>query len=708
MRIKRAKINLSIILLILIGYSCSFNNDRIAKSKEFDFYIDRIEQNDTIALAIDNQEIESNYFGDKKRWKLSDTLTDFPYFRTPSPLLNAVYQLSLEEAKNINKEISLSDLCYSTTLALAVINPQKCKELLLQKVEQFNIQQNTDKINGWPVNSQRILWGLASCKVYNVTGDKVWQRKIFTITKRAVDADLNVIWNYEKQLFRGSADAANTIYPSSFTPIDIFNSYSLRTQVLYYRNLQLLIDMGSLLNRDMLSYEHLLGALKRSITVNFWLPKQQRFAGYICGNNNFLKSEQQDILAEAMGVIWNIFDDTQQLMVMQQMPFLDFGIPTILPLYQNRNAEISALTQAYCTRALAKSNCTRSVNRGIANMVRTTALTLENSNSWSVKNGKPISLESNGLGTSATLSLYYDVLLGLRLDKNKVGITPFIPKKIGQNDTIRVRNLKYRNTILNVDIIGYGNKIAQCSINEKVFDKAEIAATAEGEQNIVIHMNNKLPKQIRIVKGKKSEMLKTPKLKVKNDTIFWRKNTTAKRYKLYKNGKLWLSVTDTFFPDTIYKPYWISVQSIGRKNQKSNCSKELLLKPDTYQRIVDAGIFQSFNTKPYVMLHADSVFAFRVRVPRDGRYRIAFIYDANAEKNGCITRSFWNNDNYLGTCVFPVYVSNKQEVMCTNAIEMEVFRGYNKFKLTNEKFNRQNNSLPDRLKIKKIKLIRVE
>ncbi len=708
MQIKTAKINLLIILLILIGYSCSFNSDRIAKLKKFAFYIDRIEQNDTIALATDNQEIESNYFGDRKRRKLSDTLTDFPLFTSPSPLLNVVYQLSLEEAKNINKEISLSDLCYSSILALAVIKPQKCKELLLQKVEQFNIQQNTDKTNGWPVNSQRVLWGMASYKVYNITGDKVWLRKIFTITKRAVDADLNVIWNYKKQLFRGSVDVANTIYPSNFTPIDIFNSYSLRTQVLYYRNLQLLIDMGRLLNRDMLSYKHLQRALKRSITVNFWLPKQQIFAGYICGNNNFLKSEQRDILAEAMGVIWDIFDDTKQLILTQEMPFWDFGIPTILPLYQNRNAEISALTQAYCTKALVKGNCTKSVNWGIANTVRTTALTLKNSNSWSAITGKPIPFTSNGLGAASVLSLYYDVLLGLHLDNDKAGITPFIPKKIGQNDTIRVRNLKYRNSILNVDIIGYGNKIAQCTINKKVSDKAEIAATVEGEQNIVIHMNNKLPKQIRIIKGERSEMLKTPKLKVKNDTIFWGKNTTAKRYKLYKNGKLWLSVTDTFFPDTIYKPYWFSVQSIGRKNQKSNYSKELLLKPGAYQRIVNAGIFQSFNTKPYVILHADSVFTFRVRVPRDGRYLIAFIYDADVEKNGCISRSFWNNDNYLGTCVFPVYVSNKQEVMCTNAIEMEVFRGYNKFKLTNEKFNRQNNSLPDRLKIKKIKLIRVE
>ncbi len=478
--------------------------------------------------------------------------------------------------------------------------------------------------------------------------------------------------------------------------------------MLYARNLQLLVRMGKILDRDVKCYEQLLFALKKSIVANFWLPKHKYFANCIYGYRKFFKVEERDVLAETMGIVWNIFEKSEQQKLVQSIPLFDFGVPNKLPIYLNENAVTTALTQAYYTRAAVKTNCAKSVGFGLNYMLRAIALPLKRIKSWNIETGEFIDKKITESGAAAMLSLYYDVLLGVRLHTDKMVFSPFIPKEIGRNDSIEVKGLKYRNAEINIKIIGYGNSVESCTINRDSVGKPEILSTAKGLQQIVIYMNNQLPKQKGLKKGKSVVRIKQPILQLKDDTVFWHRQKNAKQYNLYKNGKLWKSVTDTFFTDTVTKPYWLAVQTQGVKQQKSLCSKEVLLRPFAYRRVVDATIFHTDTTKPYVLFQRNFVYNFKLRVPREGIYRIALWYHAKSSEKGCITRSFWKNDNYLGAYVFSLDKMKENTIRRTNFIEMEVFKGKNDFSVTNEKFNWRNNRESDKLKITKIEIIRVE
>ncbi len=198
MQKKLPLIFLGFIFLFSVCSSCDFGGEKAFKLKQFTCYPDRVVSGYDTVEATNNGKIISNYMGDNLKWKLSDSLQLFPAFTCSSPLLNAVYQFSLEKTLPINNQTELVPLCYHTLFALAITNPEKSKELLLQKVKQFTISEN----NVYPINLQHLWWGMAAWKVYKITGDKAWLRKIFTIEKRAISTDLDITWNYEKQLFR--------------------------------------------------------------------------------------------------------------------------------------------------------------------------------------------------------------------------------------------------------------------------------------------------------------------------------------------------------------------------------------------------------------------------------------------------------------------------------------------------------------------------
>lgn len=106
----------------------------------------------------------------RPEWKLKNDIAQYPEFKSESPLLNAIYRLSLDELKqDIEADSTFRtgdkwggvwtrDISYSIVLSLAMLEPEVAKISLMKKVKDGHIIQDTGTGGAWPVSSDRVVW----------------------------------------------------------------------------------------------------------------------------------------------------------------------------------------------------------------------------------------------------------------------------------------------------------------------------------------------------------------------------------------------------------------------------------------------------------------------------------------------------------------------------------------------------------------------
>ena len=162
-------------------------------------------------------------------WKLKEDISIYPQLSTDILLLDALYNLSLEEAI-LDSEVDgtfrtgakwpgvwTRDISYSVVLAFAIIEPEISKNSLRRKVNRNRIIQDTGSGGAWPVSTDRSTWALAAWEIYLVTGDQDWLREAFEVIKNSVEDDLNTIVSPHNGLFLGESsflDWRKQTYPS--------------------------------------------------------------------------------------------------------------------------------------------------------------------------------------------------------------------------------------------------------------------------------------------------------------------------------------------------------------------------------------------------------------------------------------------------------------------------------------------------------------
>ena len=151
----------------------------VYQSSHFAVWADRVTEGPFTAQALSPNEIQSNYPVDGKdagnrRWKLQTDVSRYPQFQSSYPIVDAVYNLSLEELKkDIRPDrtfmagakwegVWTRDISYSILLALVAVEPEVAKASLLRKVKNGRIIQDTGSGGSWPVSSDRLTWALAA------------------------------------------------------------------------------------------------------------------------------------------------------------------------------------------------------------------------------------------------------------------------------------------------------------------------------------------------------------------------------------------------------------------------------------------------------------------------------------------------------------------------------------------------------------------
>ena len=80
----------------------------------------------------------------------------------------------------------------------------------------------------------------------------------------------------------------------------------------------------------------------------------------------------------------------------------------------------------------------------------------------------------------------YRIFFGMRFEDAGLRFEPFVPE--AYQGSFKLSNFNYRNSILTIELKGYGNKIESIQLDGQKLEDATIPADLNGEHNIVIQM----------------------------------------------------------------------------------------------------------------------------------------------------------------------------------------------------------------------------
>ncbi|MEM8896183.1 MAG: hypothetical protein AAGC88_16515 [Bacteroidota bacterium] len=208
-----------------LGYYEAFDGSRVAKDDFKAFYIaggsepmtwdfvnlgqSGLQLSETDQAGIYSITLTLNPYNEAdyadKEWNLTQDVSAKPKYESDQPLVDALFNLSLEEAiLNIEPDSTLRtgakwggvwtrDVSYSILLSFAYHEPEVAKISLLRKVNRDRIIQDTGSGGAYPVSSDRTTWALAAWELYKTTGDQEWLKTAHDVIKNTLEDDAKVL-----------------------------------------------------------------------------------------------------------------------------------------------------------------------------------------------------------------------------------------------------------------------------------------------------------------------------------------------------------------------------------------------------------------------------------------------------------------------------------------------------------------------------------
>lgn len=671
---------------------------------------------------------------------IQSDLSKYPGFISSQLITEILYNLSLEEMiKDIRPDqtfmagkewngVWTRDISYSILLSLAILEPEIAKNSLMRKVKNKRIIQDTGTGGSWPCSTDRQTWALAAWEVFKFTGDKKWLKTAYEIISNSMEDDIKVAFNPSTGLFYGESsflDWRKQTYPVWMEPIDIYLSQNLGTNAVFYQTLNILGEMGELLSIKN-AYTEKAEALKNSINKYLWLEKQNYYSQYLYGHYHYSSSPRSEGLGEALCLLFEIADKDKAKNVLENTPVMEFGIPCIypqipdIPPYHNR--AVWPFVQAYWTWAGARAKNSSVVEHGMASIYRQAALFLTNKENMVADNGDFKGTEINSdrqlWSVAGNLAMVYRIFFGMDFQADRLIFKPFVPK--AYQGEFQLKNFKYRNSILNIKISGYGNGIESITFDGKKSRENFINSSLKGNHSIVIILNSKMdPSQYKLSENKMSP--RYPDLRLEKNQLSWNDIKNAKSYKLFHNGEFYKEIdalTSNFQLDNTRGEY--QVLAVDSNETESFLSKPLLYVPENKIIKIEAEQFgktsvlnsSGFSGSGFVELSLNDAkaFSFDISVPLSGEYLIEFRY-ANGSgpintDNKCGIRALYCNSAYSGAAIFPQRGKDEWSNWgISNPISVKLNKGLNKIELRNEKFTQNMNGEVNRFYLDQIILI---
>jgi hypothetical protein len=660
-------------------------------------------------------------------WKLVNDITAFPKYAGPYPLLNAIYNLSLDEmVRAVEKDSTLRtgkewagvwtrDVSYSIILSMAVLQPKVAQYSLLRKVNNGVVIQDTGTGGAYPVSTDRMIWAVAAWEIYKVTGERKWLETIYPIIKKSLDDDSKNAFDPVTGLVKGESsflDWREQTYPAWMEPADIFESECLGTNAVHYQAHTLLALMAGEMKDDVTANTHreIAAKIKNGINNSLWLNDKGYYGQFLYGRIYKTVSPRAEALGEALTVLFDIADQERQKKVVASSPVNQFGIPCIYPQIPNippyHNNGVWPFVQSYWSMACAKAGNETALVQSLAAIYRPTSLFLTNKENFVAENGDFVGTQINSdnmlWSLSGNISMIYKVLFGMEYTTDGLAFRPFVPKVLGGKHVMR--SYPFRNAVLDLEVNGFGNKVESIMLDGQPLN-GNLPYTITGKHTIVMTLSNVAATGL-VNNAAFLIAPESPVVTLDGQTLSWRAVPRAAQYLVLRNGKTMKVVTATQFqlPSSDVAEY--QVISIDKTGTLSFASEPII--PASHPSIItlQAESVVTKSDKPYkgfagggfVMINTtqNTQLDFTVSVPSDGNYAIDFRY-ANGNgpvntENKCGLRSLIVNDEFIEAVVFPQRGTGEwSEWGYSNSVVLKLKGGVNKISLRYEPFNENMN-----------------
>ena len=620
-------------------------------------------------------------------WKQAGDLSQYPQFTSPYPLLNALHNMSLDEMVMLMEKdgtfrtgeawpgVWTRDLSYAAVLSLAWLDPQRCMNSLMEKVADGRIIQDTGTGGAWPVSSDRVVWALAAWEVYKYTGDREWLASAFEVVRNSLTADSITIIDPLTGLIRGESsflDWRKQTYPLWMEPSDIYGSLNLGTNAAYFQALLTAGMMARELGKEDI-WSDRATELRANINKHLWLDEKGYYGQYLYGRHFRSVSPRAEALGEAFTVLFGIADDERKLKVLQNTPVTPFGITCIypqtpgIPPYHNNG--IWPFVQAFWTMANAENGHAEAVGEGIASIIRPAALFLTNKENFVAETGDFAGTETNSdrqlWSVAAMLAIYHRVIIGISFDKDRMAFRPVIPESF--RGPYSLDNFSYRGGTYNIKVKGWGNTIESFNIDGAESANHFIPDTLKGNHTVEITMNGKANRNTFLLSANLTAP-ETPVLSVKDKGLLWSPVSEATGYRVFKNGKMIATTTETeFIPDRQSEAGEYQVMAVSGSGTESFLSNPVTVSPSNVSTVTAEAesfnisgedVYPGFTGSGYVRFTLEKHQELKVVLKAtSGIYALQMRY-ANGSgpvntDNNCAIRSLYVNGEYVNALVFP-------------------------------------------------------
>ena len=515
---------------------------------------------------------------------------------------------------------------------------------------------------------------LAAWEIYKVTGDRAWLDEVYPIIKNTLEDDYKTIYDPTTGLFSGESsflDWREQTYPKWMSNMDIYASENLGTNVVHYRAHQILAEMAKIKGEPFDIYNQQAETIKKGINQHLWMKDRGYYAQYLYGRPNLTVSPRFEALGEALSILFEVADQDKAASIMAKSPVTDFGVTCIYPQIPGippyHNNAIWPFVQSYWNLAAAKTGNETVLAQGLASVYRAGALFLTNYENFVAQTGDFLGTEINSdrmlWSMAGNLSMVHRVFMGMSFEVDGLYFKPVIPKAYGGVKTLS--NFKYRQSVLNITVNGFGNKVSKITMDGQPLANAMAPNNLKGPHTIVIEMaNNSFPEK-EMNKVANHFSLPNPQTTKEGDLLQWQPIKDAVAYRVYKNGILVETVkTITYHPaPEIFAEY--KVTAMDAEGYESFSSEPVafaksvqLFEMETFATASSLP-YTNFSGKGFVEISTtkNKVIECKIKVEKAGNYLLDLHYSNGSgpwnTDNKCAIRSLSVNGVYEGVLVLP-------------------------------------------------------
>ncbi|MEO8820256.1 MAG: amylo-alpha-1,6-glucosidase, partial [Ginsengibacter sp.] len=678
-------------------------------------------------------------------WKLSKDISAFPQYQSPYILPDALYNLALEEMQNAiepdstfrtGKEwagVWTRDISYSIILSMGILQPKVAMISLKKKVKNGKIIQDTGTGGAYPVSTDREIWAVAAWEVYKVTGDKEWLNYAYQVVKNSINDDLHNIYDPQTGMAKGESsflDWREETYPIWMQPADIYESECLGTNAVHFEANTVLSEMAAELGNkeDEKKYSDVADKIKKGVNQYLWQEDKGYFGQYLYGRNFKILSPKSEALGEALSIYFDVANQEKQQKVVSNTPVTPFGITCIYPQIPGippyHNDAVWPFVESYWALASAKVGNERSVVRAMCSVYRPAALFLTNKENFVASDGDYAGTQINSSNMlwslSGNISLVYRILFGMQFNVDNISFAPFVPKVFKGARTLN--NFKYRKSILNISLSGYGSIITSFSIDGKESSDHSVPSNLKGTHTVKIVLGNlDLPiGEINSVKDIFSPH--APAVAYKGGKLSWQdtsKNISS--FKLIKNGILMNKTSDTSIAVTPGEYGDYQVIAVDKNETESFASEPLQVFPKQNEQLIQLEKFAPKSKNHYngftgngfveISKTVNPKINFTISVPQNGNYMLDIRY-ANGNgpintENKCAFRTISVDSTATETLVFPQRGKDQWSNWgWSNSLKVSLKKGLHHFAISFENWNENMNGDINQAMLDCVRLIR--